>query len=99
MGCEWQVAFLLKIRLVSVKGTCIISLKAPPSDRLWFSFKEMPDIDLVPEQGINERQFKNGCLGNFIANQIKVSLKPSFLFISAPKWTLSSLHLLSLFKF
>ncbi|XP_073396494.1 uncharacterized protein [Physcomitrium patens] len=70
-----QVAFLLKIRLVSVKGTCIISLKAPPSDRLWFSFKEMPDIDLVPEQGINERQFKNGCLGNFIANQIKVQIR------------------------
>lgn len=70
-----QVPLLLKIRLVSVKGTCIVSLRAPPSDRLWFSFKEMPDIHLEPEPCIGDHRINSGLLGSYIANQIKVQIR------------------------
>lgn len=70
-----QVPLLLKIRLMSVKGTCIISLKAPPSDRIWFSFKDMPDIDMVPEPCIGDHLISNDFLGNFITNQIKTQIR------------------------
>lgn len=75
-----QVPLLLKIRLVSVKGTCIVSLRAPPSDRIWFSFKEMPDIDMAPEPCIRDIRMRIGPLGTFIADQIKVLLESLCLF-------------------
>ncbi|KAG0601458.1 hypothetical protein M758_11G112800 [Ceratodon purpureus] len=74
-----QVPLLLKIRLVSVKGTCIVSLRAPPTDRIWFSFKEMPNIDLVPEPCIGDHRISSGPLGSFIANQIKVQIRESIV--------------------
>jgi hypothetical protein len=66
---------MLKIRLVSVKGTCVLRMRAPPSDRIWFSFKEMPNIDLEPEPCIGERRISSGPLGSFIASQMKVLVK------------------------
>ena len=71
---------MLKIRLVSMKGTCIVSLRAPPSDRIWFSFKEMPIINMEPEPCIGERRISSGPLGSFIANQIKVLFESLCLF-------------------
>lgn len=76
-----------------MKGTCIISLKAPPSDRIWFSFKDMPDIDMVPEPCIGDHLISNDFLGNFITNQIKVSLEPFCIFTPALKSTVSSSYL------
>ncbi|KAG0570751.1 hypothetical protein KC19_6G184800 [Ceratodon purpureus] len=84
-----QLPLMLKIRMVSVKGTCIISLRAPPSDRIWFSFKEMPNIDLEPEPIIGEHRISSGPLGTFIANQIKVQVRES---IVLPLWQDLSLH-------
>jgi len=72
LGVNEQVPLLLKIKLVSVKGTCRVCLRAPPSDRIWFSFKEMPNIKFAPEPIIGDHRISSGPLGSFIANQIKV---------------------------
>jgi hypothetical protein len=67
-----QVPLLLKIRLVSLKGTMLIRLRAPPSDRIWFAFKEPPEIDLEPEPCIGDHKISSGPLGALIANQLMV---------------------------
>ncbi|CAK9267768.1 unnamed protein product [Sphagnum jensenii] len=70
-----QVPLILKIRCESIKGTGLLRMRAPPTDRMWFSFKEMPELDLVPEPCIGERRFNSGPLGTFIVQHLKVQLR------------------------
>jgi hypothetical protein len=42
-----QVPIVSKVKCVSIKGKGLMWLRAPPTDRIWFAFKEMPDLDLV----------------------------------------------------
>jgi hypothetical protein len=72
-----QVPLILKIRCESIKGTGLLRMRAPPTDRMWFSFKEMPELDLVPEPCIGERRFNSGPLGTFIVQHLKVSQNSS----------------------
>jgi hypothetical protein len=66
------VPLVLKIRLVSLKGTSVFKLKAPPTDRVWFAFKTMPEIHFEPVPCIGEHRISSGALANLIAKQIKV---------------------------
>ena len=50
----------------------LIRLRAPPSDRIWFAFKEPPEIDLEPEPCIGDHKISSGPLGALIANQLMV---------------------------
>jgi hypothetical protein len=72
-----QVPIVLKIRLVSLKGTVVLKLKAPPSDRVWFEFKTMPDIHFEPEPCIGEHRISSDALARVISNAIKVQIRDS----------------------
>lgn len=72
-----QVPIVLKIRLVSLKGTVVLKLKAPPSDRVWFAFKTMPDIQFEHEPCIGEHRFSSDALARVISNAIKVQIRDS----------------------
>lgn len=72
LGANEQVPIALKIRLVSLRGTVVLKLKAPPSDRVWFAFKTMPDIHFEPEPCIGMHRISSGALARLIANQMKV---------------------------
>ena len=63
---------VLKIRLVSLKGTAVFKLKAPPSDRVWFAFKTMPEVHFEPVPCIGDHRISSSALGNLIAQQMKV---------------------------
>lgn len=69
-----QVPIVLKIRLVSLKGTVVLKLKAPPSDRVWFAFKTMPDIQFEHEPCIGEHRISSDALARVISNAIKVPI-------------------------
>lgn len=70
--CKFQVPLALTIRVVQLKGTLQVRIKPPPSDRVWFSFTEMPALELLPEPCIGDHKINSGPLGAFIVNQIKV---------------------------
>ncbi|XP_024375383.1 uncharacterized protein [Physcomitrium patens] len=72
-----QVPITLKIRLVSFKGTAVLRLRAPPSDRVWFSFKEDPEINFEPEPCIGDHRISSTALGAYICKQIKVQIRNS----------------------
>lgn len=72
-----QVPITLKIRLVSLKGTIVLRLKAPPSDRVWFAFKEEPEINFAPEPCIGERRISSTTLGAYVGKLIKARIRES----------------------
>ncbi|CAM6092420.1 unnamed protein product [Calypogeia fissa] len=74
-----QVPLALTIRVVQLKGTLQVRIKPPPSDRVWFSFTEMPALELLPEPCIGDHKINSGPLGAFIVNQIKILLRDSMV--------------------
>ncbi|PWA01905.1 hypothetical protein BB558_001978 [Smittium angustum] len=66
----------IKIRMdiKKVKGTLIILIKQPPSNRIWIGFSEMPDIDMNLEPTILQKQINY----NRITSALKSKLLESF---------------------
>lgn len=74
-----QVPLALTIKIVQLKGTLQVRIKPPPSDRVWFSFTEMPAVEFLPEPCIGDHKINSGPLGTFIVNQIKILLRDSMV--------------------
>lgn len=74
-----QVPFTLSLRLVSLKGTMRVQIKAPPTDRIWFGFTSMPTIDLQPEPSIGDHKITNSPVVAFITNRIKMLLNDTLV--------------------
>ncbi|BBM97829.1 hypothetical protein MPTK1_1g08670 [Marchantia polymorpha subsp. ruderalis] len=75
-----QVPLALTIKVVQVRGKLQMRIKPPPSDRVWFSFTQMPTLELVPEPCIGDHKISSGPLGQFIVNQIKILLRDTMVF-------------------
>jgi len=48
---EWWKAktskkMTLQLEVVSLKGVIVLNIPPPPSDRIWYGFKNKPDLDL-----------------------------------------------------
>jgi hypothetical protein len=74
-----QVPIVSKVKCVSIKGKGLMWLRAPPTDRIWFAFKEMPDLVLVTEPAIGNCCINCGCaLDAFVVHQLQDSknMKP-----------------------
>lgn len=69
-----QVSIVSKVKCVSIKGKGLMWLRAPPTDRIWFAFKEMPDLDSVTEPAIGNCCINSGCvLDAFVVHQLQDS--------------------------
>lgn len=82
----------LAIKVASLKGTLRLHIKPPPSDRLWFGFTSMPDIDFNLESSVGERKINNGRIALLLISRFKVRLClrrihiSSLMFISLSLW-------------
>ena len=64
----------LHLEIVSLAGVIVLNIPPPPSDRLWYSFKERPELGLriVPYYG----DVKLGEDNTFLAVLVSVLLIP-----------------------
>ncbi|XP_006848627.2 testis-expressed protein 2 isoform X1 [Amborella trichopoda] len=69
-----QVPLSLAIRVTSLRGTLRIHIKPPPSDRLWFGFTSMPDIEWDLESSVGEHKITSAQIALLISNRIKAGL-------------------------
>jgi len=74
-----QVPLLLRIYCTLLKGTMVVKMKAPPTNHVWFSFKEMPEMDLVSEPCIGDHRISSGPLAAFVVQQLKTQLQDTLV--------------------
>ncbi|KAJ7539231.1 hypothetical protein O6H91_11G081900 [Diphasiastrum complanatum] len=75
-----QVPITLSVRTLSLKGTLQVRMKAPPSDRIWFGFLSMPELELLSEPSIGDRKISTGPVVSFIADRLKMLLRETMVF-------------------
>lgn len=74
-----QVPLVLRVECVLIKGTGLMRLRAPPTDRIWFAYKEMPELKLVPKLAIGDHPINSGALGALIVHELQEQWRESLV--------------------
>ncbi|KAG2608726.1 hypothetical protein PVAP13_4NG344510 [Panicum virgatum] len=74
-----QVPLSLAIKISCVRGTMRVHMKPPPSDRIWYGFTSMPEIEWELESSVGDRKITNNHIASLISNRIKASLQQSLV--------------------
>ncbi|CAL5040645.1 unnamed protein product [Urochloa decumbens] len=74
-----QVPLSLAIKISSIRGTMRVHIKPPPSDRIWYGFTSMPEIEWELESSVGDRKITNSHIASLISNRIKASLRQSLV--------------------
>ncbi|KAI5812878.1 putative integral membrane protein conserved region-domain-containing protein [Pyronema omphalodes] len=72
-----EVDLILAILLKRLDGHCVIRMKPPPSNRLWFAFEKMPKMELIIEPIVGSRQVAWGPILRVIENRIREVIEES----------------------
>ncbi|KAG2614442.1 hypothetical protein PVAP13_4KG363901 [Panicum virgatum] len=74
-----QVPLSLAIKISCVRGTMRVHMNPPPSDRIWYGFTSMPEIEWELESSVGDRKITNNHIASLISNRIKASLHQSLV--------------------
>ncbi|KAK3190715.1 hypothetical protein K4F52_003406 [Lecanicillium sp. MT-2017a] len=66
-----EVNLVLAVVLKRIDGHMLFKIKAPPSNRLWFSFQTMPKMEMAIEPIVSSRQITYTLILRQIENRIK----------------------------
>lgn len=69
-----EVDILLSVVLKKLEGHCLVRLKPPPSNRIWFSFETMPDMVMAIEPIVSSMQITYGVILRAIESRIREAL-------------------------
>ncbi|KAF3941291.1 hypothetical protein ABW19_dt0201172 [Dactylella cylindrospora] len=78
-----QVPLVLAVVFKKLEGHAILRLKPPPSNRLWFTFTEMPKMDIAVEPIVSTRQITWNMVLRPIENRIKEVVAET---VVSPNW-------------
>ncbi|CAI4218302.1 unnamed protein product [Parascedosporium putredinis] len=85
-----EVDLTLAVVLRKIEGRALFKIKAPPSNRFWFSFQTMPKMEMHVEPVVSSRQITQKWRGGIWATDNESRSPPSEHVIDAP--TISDEH-------
>ncbi|EHY60906.1 Nucleus-vacuole junction protein 2 [Exophiala dermatitidis] len=78
-----EVDMLLAVTCKRLQGHVLVRFKPPPSNRIWFSFEKMPDLDLTIEPIVSSRQITYNFILRAIESRIREVVAES---VCLPFW-------------
>ncbi|KAF0354550.1 endoplasmic reticulum protein [Gigaspora margarita] len=74
-----KVPLVLAVVLRGLAGKLLLRIKAPPTNRIWFGFYEMPKLDLLIDPIVSETQLKFSPIINAIESKIHEMIMDSIV--------------------
>lgn len=71
---------VLSVEITSLKGTLILYVPPPPSDRIWYGFRTPPTVNLNIETKLNSKNIKLPMLTQFIDSKIRSEFNVILIF-------------------
>ena len=77
------VDLVLKVSLQRIMGPMLFRVKPPPSNRIWFCFEHMPEMEIRVEPVVSERKITYGFVLRTIEERIKHAISDGLV---RPNW-------------
>ncbi|KAF2160289.1 hypothetical protein M409DRAFT_70621 [Zasmidium cellare ATCC 36951] len=77
------VDLVLKASMQRVQGTMLLHIKPPPSNRLWYCFENMPELEVRAEPVVSERKITYGFVLRAIEERVRTALGEGLV---KPNW-------------
>jgi hypothetical protein len=71
-----MVPLTLTVTVLGIEGTARLMLGPPPTDRLWFGFSEMPDLELESRPSVGQLNITRNPLAAWMVERLRVSWIP-----------------------
>lgn len=68
-----MVPLTLTVTVLGLEGTARLRLGPPPTDRLWFGFSEMPDLELESRPSVGQLNITRNPLAAWMVERLRVS--------------------------
>ncbi|KXT10666.1 hypothetical protein AC579_6344 [Pseudocercospora musae] len=77
------VDLVLKTSVQRISGTMILKIKPPPSNRLWFCFDTVPEMEIRVEPVVSERKITYGFVLRAIEERVRTAISEGLV---RPNW-------------
>lgn len=77
------VDLALKTIVQRISGTMLLRIKPPPSNRIWFCFENVPELDVRVEPVVSERKITYGFVLRAIEERLRTAFKEGLV---KPNW-------------
>ncbi|KAI5357556.1 Putative synaptotagmin-like mitochondrial-lipid-binding domain-containing protein [Septoria linicola] len=77
------VDLALKTVIQRITGTMLLRIKPPPSNRIWFCFESVPEMDVRVEPIVSERKITYGFVLRAIEERVRTAFKEGLV---KPNW-------------
>ena len=77
------VDLALKTVMQRISGTMLLRIKPPPSNRIWFCFENIPELDVRVEPVVSERKITYGFVLRAIEEKVRVGFREGLV---KPNW-------------
>ncbi len=67
----YNISLELVAILKGLHGNMVFQIKKPPSNRIWYAFTKMPEVELVVEPVVSDRKIQIGMVLKAIEKQIR----------------------------
>ncbi|KAK9324125.1 hypothetical protein V1517DRAFT_73368 [Lipomyces orientalis] len=74
-----EVSLVLSVAFKSLDGRVNLTIKPPPSNRIWYCFESMPKLRMVIEPVVSSRQITYSMVTRVIENRINDALRDSLV--------------------
>lgn len=71
---SYRVPIVLAVVLSRLDGNVFLTIKPPPSNRIWWGFTSMPDMDIEVEPVVSERRVSWSFVNSIIRSRIRESI-------------------------
>lgn len=77
------IDLVLKATLQRIQGHMLLRVKPPPSNRIWFTFETMPDLEIRVEPVVSERKITYGFVLRAIEERVRTAFAEGLV---KPNW-------------
>lgn len=75
-----QFDIIMKITINKIEGELLLKIKPQPSNRLWYTFSKMPEIDLNIEPVFSSRSISYGIVTDILESRFKDAIKSGIVY-------------------
>lgn len=77
------VDLVLKTSIKRISGTMLLQIKPPPSNRMWFCFESIPEMEIRVEPVVSERKITYGFVLRAIEERVRTAIAEGLV---RPNW-------------